>query len=247
MAIKLKLKGKFSRPAVESVNGVKPDETGEITLPIPECKIKSVNNIEPDKSGNITIEFPKQEQVIGKAGTAGYAEFFNSPNNIASGYCAHAEGDSTTASARASHAEGFHTTASGSNSHAEGSATVASGLHSHAEGAGTHAVGNHQHVQGRYNVKDTSNTYAHIVGNGTFGRPSNAHTLDWSGNAWYQGSLRLGGASYDDASEVALKSDIPQFTSDDAFDLLMETGVIEPLADSNGVIYTDTNGSIYTL
>lgn len=37
---------------------------------------------------------------------------------------------------------------------------------------------------------DNSNTYAHIVGNGTSDTArSNAHTLDWSGNAWYAGSV----------------------------------------------------------
>lgn len=29
--------------------------------------------------------------------------------------------------------------------------------------------------------------YAHIVGNGTVSKPSNAHTLDWDGNAWFAG------------------------------------------------------------
>lgn len=53
--------------------------------------------------------------------------------------------------------------------------------------------------------------YAHIVGNGTSDdNRSNAHTLDWDGNAWYAGTLRVGGTSYDDAKEVALKEDIPQ-------------------------------------
>lgn len=48
-----------------------------------------------------------------------------------------------------------------------------------------------QHVQGKYNIKDTEEKYAHIVGNGTYNyqtyspAESNAHTLDWEGNAWY--------------------------------------------------------------
>ena len=89
-----------------------------------------------------------------------------------------------------SFAEGTGTTASGIASHAEGEKTTASGSASHAEGLSTKASSMHQHVQGRYNINDSSDTYAHIVGNGTadYAR-SNAHTLDWSGNAWFAGTV----------------------------------------------------------
>ena len=108
----------------------------------------------------------------------------------ASGTNSHAEGQSTTASGANSHAEGFDTTASGNDSHAEGATTTASGNDSHAEGYHTKASSNYQHVQGKFNIEDSSNTYAHIVGNGTSGTSrSNAHTLDWSGNAWYAGDV----------------------------------------------------------
>ena len=64
------------------------------------------------------------------------------------------------------------------------------GDYSVAEGMGTIASSEYQHVQGKYNIEDSSNTYAHIVGNGTkITARSNAHTLDWSGNAWYAGSV----------------------------------------------------------
>ena len=37
---------------------------------------------------------------------------------------------------------------------------------------------------------DTENKYAHIVGNGeNETKRSNAHTLDWDGNAWFAGSV----------------------------------------------------------
>ena len=88
-----------------------------------------------------------------------------------------------------SFAEGNTTTASGEFSHAEGSGTIASGNYSHAEGWGTKASSNYQHVHGKYNIEDTSNTYAEIVGNGEQLANSNAHTLDWSGNAWYAGTV----------------------------------------------------------
>ena len=135
---------------------------------------------------------------------AGYAEVFNyTVGNKAVGYSSHAEGYSTTASGPRSHAEGqdtaalggyshaegHSTQASGHNSHAEGYATFALGDLSHAEGYRTSASGDYSHVQGRYNIADTENKYAHIVGNGNDEVRSNAHTLDWYGNAWYAGTI----------------------------------------------------------
>ena len=97
------------------------------------------------------------------------------------------------------HAEGYHTVAYGAISHSEGCSTKTIGAFSHAEGIGNIAQGDAQHVQGKYNIQDTDNKYAHIVGNGpsTYLR-SNAHTLDWEGNAWYQGSV--------EATAIILKS-----------------------------------------
>lgn len=115
-------------------------------------------------------------------------------NTIARGWGSHAEGNNTIASGESSHAEGSYTTASGIQSHAEGYNTTASGQISHAEGRGTVAQGNNQHVQGKYNIADT--TSAHIVGNGgdNYSR-SNAHTLDWNGNAWFAGDVYTGSTS----------------------------------------------------
>ena len=89
------------------------------------------------------------------------------------------------------HAEGFNTLVTGGiGAHAEGAETLASGSSSHAEGYKTIASGENQHVQGKYNIEDSSNAYAHIVGNGTSSSArSNAHTLDWDGNAWYAGTV----------------------------------------------------------
>lgn len=45
-------------------------------------------------------------------------------------------------------------------------------------------------MEGKYNIEDTAGAYVHIVGNGTStAKRSNAHTLDWSGNAWYAGRV----------------------------------------------------------
>lgn len=116
---------------------------------------------------------------------------------------AHAEGNGTVASGNASHAQNNATEAFGDYSHAEGSSTEASGQAAHAEGTGTVAANRSQHVEGEYNVADPSanepsgrGTYQHIVGNGTSdSNRSNAHTMDWNGNAWYAGDVYVGSAS----------------------------------------------------
>lgn len=146
------------------------------------------------------------------SGRSSHAEGYGTS---ASGYYSHAEGDHTEASNWGSHAEGYKTTASGQSSHAEGDNTSASGHQSHSEGDNTEAFGNSshaegmgttassksQHAQGEYNIIDgtrsqaTRGTYAHIVGNGTDKKRSNAHTLDWSGNAWFAGDVYVGSTS----------------------------------------------------
>ena len=136
----------------------------------------------------------------------------------------HAEGKSTAASGTASHSEGSETIAKGACSHAEGETTRAFGLHSHAEGYYTNAFGHESHVEGQYttakhrcqhvfgrsNIEDPSTeseaaygTYIEIVGNGTISVPSNARTLDWSGNESLAGSLTLGKGTEDEVTVTA--------------------------------------------
>ena len=116
----------------------------------------------------------------------------------AAGIAAHAEGRNTYAQNNYTHAEGSYSEAYGVASHAEGISCQTQGRAAHAEGEGSKAFGNHQHVQGKYNAIDYDNKYAHIVGNGTgneYVNRSNAHTLDWSGNAWYAGDVKAGDVS----------------------------------------------------
>ena len=162
------------------------------------------------------------DEAVGKKTEQGGEVFNDYENNVASGRnshaegadtearqdCSHAEGYNTTAGGICSHAEGYSTTAGG-NSHAEGSYTKANAMCSHTEGDSTIASGKYQHVQGKYNKEDTKDKYAHIVGNGTSdSKRSNAHTLDWDGNAWYQGDIRVGGTSYDDGKTVETRTTI---------------------------------------
>ena len=125
----------------------------------------------------------------------------------AGGKQAHAEGNNSDASGDNSHAEGNNTIAYGGNSHTEGSDTLAQGVNSHAEGLGTGALSDNQHVHGKYNVNDQNGTYVSIVGNGTNSSSrSNAATLDWMGNAWFAGNVKVGGTSAANGSELATKA-----------------------------------------
>ena len=146
----------------------------------------------------------------------------------ASGSCSHAEGAYTIASGNISHAEGGYTTASGNFSHAEGNNTIANGEGSHAEGNFTIASSDYQHVQGKYNIEDTENKYAHIVGNGMADTArSNAHTLDWKGNAWFAGKVTVGTAPTENM-DVATKKYVddsianqPQISFNDSGELVV--------------------------
>ena len=141
--------------------------------------------------GALTLASGDSSHAEGESTTAsGDQSHAEGYKTTASGVQSHAEGYQTTASKDGSHAEGYQTTASGHYSHAEGNQTTASGRYSHAEGIGTIASSDYQHVQGHCNVEDSSGIYAHIVGNGAnLSSRSNAHTLDWSGNAWFAGTV----------------------------------------------------------
>lgn len=154
--------------------------------------------------GNGTLASDGNAHAEGYQTTAsGYNSHAEGASTTASGTAAHAEGYSSTASGAYSHAEGLGTTASGPVSHAEGDYGEASGQSSHIEGEATIANRAYQHVQGKFNIQDDGGSiysdlgnYAHIVGNGTATNArSNAHTLDWSGNAWFAGDVYVGSTS----------------------------------------------------
>lgn len=157
------------------------------------------NILDGNAIGSARTVGSREESDSYKLGQNAFAE---GGNTKASGSNSHAEGDNTNASGESSHAEGYHTKALGYYSHAEGAYTEVSGSYSHAEGYQIKASGNFQHVQGKYNIEDT--TSAHIVGNGSISVRSNAHTLDWQGNAWFAGDVYTGstsGTNKDDGSK----------------------------------------------
>ena len=134
----------------------------------------------------------------------GAYSFLEGMSNIASGIDSHAEGNTSKAIGAVSHAEGSFSMSVGECSHAENNG-VSYGDYSHAEGSGT-ANGDYSHAQnigtkasslaqtalGSWNVEDTADTYAVIVGNGSSGTPSNALTVDWSGNVEAAGDVTDG-------------------------------------------------------
>jgi hypothetical protein len=90
----------------------------------------------------------------------------------------------------------------GENAKANGNNSVAVGLRCRANGES-------QFVFGKNNDWDQENKYAHIVGNGEdSNNRSNAHTLDWDGNAWYAGDVYVGGSGQDDGERLAKMSDL---------------------------------------
>ena len=123
-----------------------------------------------------------------------HRSIYNNPYSYTLGSGSHAEGSHSNAIGLGAHAEGYGTYAGGLGSHTEGAYTATYADNSHAEGSGTIASGETQHVQGKFNIEDTENKYAHIVGNGTNNSArSNAHTIDWEGNAWFAGNIMANG------------------------------------------------------
>ena len=160
--------------------------------------------------GHTTFTYEEGSHAEGVESCAyGYGSHAEGVNTHCFGEGSHTEGYETSTSSFACHAEGYDTSAVGQYSHAEGSKTRAGKNNSHAEGWGTDANTDCQHTQGKFNLIDYDERYAHIVGNGTaYDDRSNAHTLDWNGNGWYQGGLYVGGTSQDDAKKVLNTSDI---------------------------------------
>ena len=144
----------------------------------------------------------------------GYASHAEGNQTRALGNGSHSEGIRSIAIGGASHSEGYETEANGERGHVEGANTkTARGTYyghaegyyteangqfaSHAEGYYTKASSSFQHVQGKFNIEDTEEKYAHIVGNGTNNsNRKNAHTLDWNGNAWFAGDVQANNVPY---------------------------------------------------
>lgn len=161
-------------------------------------------------------------------GTYSHAE---NAGTTASGAKSHAEGERSVASGDVSHAEGYWTASNGACSHSEGSGNTANGICSHAEGYKNTAAGADQHVQGKWAITDNSGVFCHIVGNGTDNdHRSNAHTVDWNGNAEYAGDVKANACGGQNpvslvavASEVATKQNKLNLQLIEAYDYDFDT------------------------
>ena len=181
-------------------------------------------------------------------------------NTLAKGTCSHAEGDVTTkgktriindteyavgATGYGSHVEGRDCIASNEFAHAEGKECAALGARSHAGGLGTIASGANQRVVGKYNVADANK--AVIVGGGSSDSDrKNIHTVDWSGNAVYAGSVTA--TSFKGKADSATKADTAD-TADratDADNAIWAAGAdvannaTKATQDGNGKVIADT-------
>ena len=106
-------------------------------------------------------------------------------NCLATDICTFAIGNYATATGNTSASIGQNTEATGDYSFATNYFTKASGLASFSEGYQTIASGDYSHVQGKYNIEDTDNKYAFIIGNGTSDTTrSNAFAIDWNGGLY---------------------------------------------------------------
>lgn len=211
-----------------------------------------IDQIQKDTSGNIKVgAYGKYSAAFnGKSQAKGEASFVEGGYNVAFGKHSHAEGEFTFSKGDRTHTEGLLTSAIGDNSHAEGTVTVAEGYsshaegesteakggQSHAEGLGTKASGSVQHVQGKYNIEDTENKYAHIVGNGNDSdNRSNAHTVDWDGNAWYKGDVYVGGTAQDVGKKLATEEYVTSVKDSIAL-RDVSTGQVYNIRINNGVL-----------
>lgn len=128
--------------------------------------------------------------------------------------------------------EGCKNITSGGYSHAEGRSNTASGYSSHAEGYGNIASYDYTHVQGKYNM---TGNYAHIVGNGTSDTArSNAHVLDWSGNAWFAGDVYANGVPGKAGTPKKLATEVPVSATDNGKVLSVVNGAWAAAAMSSG-------------
>lgn len=154
----------------------------------------------------------------------------------------HAEGVLNVASGFYAHAEGSQNVASGGVAHAEGRQNVASGLTSHVGGMLNNDTGNFQTVIGvsanpsndsTDKIIDKDNHYQSgckkhvlVVGNGSMdydytnkmyfaSSRSNAHTLDWHGNAEYAGDVKANACGGENpVSLVELSDEVSELKSD---------------------------------
>ncbi len=87
-------------------------------------------------------------------------------------------------------------------------------------------------MQGYFNQADNSSAYAHIIGHGSAENArANLHTVDWNGNAWFAGEVRVGGANYAGGKRL--------LSTDDFDPVDTVTGDQYKMGISNGLLYIE--------
>lgn len=168
--------------------------------------------------------------------SGGDYSFVAGRNNLAS-YCAAAFGLNTQAKGRYTFSAGYFARAFGEYSVAINNYTIVRGENSFAHGCGTLATGDSMVVGGKYN--DTEDGVIVVYGNGdSWDNRRDAYTLDWNGNGWFAGGLKIGGESPEDAEDVLVESQIinliRQYSSDvDLSNYMTRTQVISEI---NGIL-----------
>lgn len=192
-----------NRNAVVDQNGFKVYNATEIIAQLGYGNAKN-------KDGN-TEYFPYYTIGIRKADSAvgGYSNA-DGYNVVASGWCAHVEGNESQSTNYASHAEGYKTVSSNQASHAEGQETTASGFVSHAEGHLTKATEAYSHAEG--NSTEASGFASHAEGDSTSASGAYAHaegcntyTGDVAAHAEGSGSSANGAYSHAEGSNTTAK------------------------------------------
>ena len=93
-------------------------------------------------------------------------------------------------------------------------------------------------------AKSNRSIYAHIIGNGTSSKRSNAHTLDWDGNAWYQGDVYVGSTSGTNKDEGSKKLATEEYV-DAVSALVGDTSVADQISTAIAAKADLANGQYY--
>ena len=166
--------------------------------------------------GNNAVDLSYSSSSSTTRGATGSYSTAMGNSTTASGYSSTAMGNSTTASGYYSTAMGRNTTASGTYSTAMGVSTTASGYSSTAMGYYSTASDYASIVIGQYNSSGSTATSAtsfsttapaFVIGNGTFGNPSDAFKVMFNGDATVSNDLTVNG-DVTVSSDARLKANI---------------------------------------
>ena len=199
---------------VKSVNGVEPDENGNLDLALGigrDVSGKVQTPYDPNEAGG--FEYIYEDPIEAAAG----AEILNDyENNIAVGFMSQASGYQTQAIGNYSKSEGWWTRAdgqcavasgllsraSGHFTHAEGTRTLASINNANAEGDMTQATGRQSHSEGQSTI--SSGFCSHSEGSGTVSSGYYSHAEGWGTTAKGKNQTAMGKYNIADTTSLLI-------------------------------------------